>query len=270
MSSPLTSVDNFLSLLNSTTGRDKATKALQYGSKIIAYLIMKNISQVKDSKEQVSNLQNLLIRVEKFDEAVAIARKVTRFWRPLQGYLALLRFIQQWVKTNQMPSLLQFIAILQKLCMANYLLFDHLVWAAKVRVLPSRDLEEVGHPFVVQNLQTFSKVSTMSWMFGCLCEFFVESSALMNQFNQEMQLTKQLNNEMNQQGRQEEIDRIKKELKRVQDARRTRMIHLVSVGCDLGVSSALAKFWEPSKGMIGLLGTVAALIGVWENWPQKK
>jgi hypothetical protein len=267
-SSSLTSVDKFLKLLNDTTGRDKVTKALQYGSKIIAYIIMRNLTQVKDQKEQISNLQSLLTRVEKFDEAVAIARKVTRFWKPLQGYLALLRFIQQWVNTNKTPAFLQFIGILQKLCMANYLLFDHFVWAAKMRVLPSRDVDQAEHPLVVQNLQTFSKVSTMSWMFGCLLEFFMESSALMNQFNQELQLTKRLSDEITK-GKQEEVDKIKQELKQLNATKRTKMIHLVSVGCDLGVSSALAKYWEPSKGVLGLLGTIAALIGVWENWPQK-
>ena len=109
-STVLVTIDKFLKLLNNSNGRDKCTKVLQYSTRIVDDVLS---SQTTPNKEAIK-------RVQAFGTGIATARKVFRFWKPLVGYLALLRFIQRVLRLSQgssssLISLLMFVDLIHSM-----------------------------------------------------------------------------------------------------------------------------------------------------------
>jgi hypothetical protein len=65
----LITIDNFLKVVNTSNGRDKATKVLQYSTRIVDDLL---------SSQSIPN-KELIKRVQLFGNGLATARKVFRY-----------------------------------------------------------------------------------------------------------------------------------------------------------------------------------------------
>ena len=105
-------VGEFLLLLETTNGRDKVCRFIQFASKFAKW--REETSQQRDEK-RVQTLGNL-------SASMSTVRKVLRLFRSL----AVLRAIQRsWPASSQHWSLELALNIAAKLCLAAYFTFDH-------------------------------------------------------------------------------------------------------------------------------------------------
>jgi hypothetical protein len=207
-------LDRFLILLNSSLGRDQCARVLQYGSKIADDVLC---SMLPHSELQME----LVNRVRIFGGAVAVARKVARFWRPLTGYLALVRYVVKLLQICQrqtygMVSFLtmetshdwswssEFLRILEQFCLANYMLWDHLNWAGRMGLLSDEQLEKAhGFSFVFNNAKT-AQYNITSSKFWLLAAFFGLIATCIEMYKKRQELlAKQM--ELKQQQQQQQL-----------------------------------------------------------------
>jgi peroxin-11B len=112
-------VGEFLRLLESTAGRDRVTRLMQYTAKYLKWQEEINKNRSEEYVEIYSNIYS----------SMSLVRKVLRFFRSI----AVLRAIQAaWPKQNQQWSLELLFNILAKLSLASYFLFDHGMFAARM------------------------------------------------------------------------------------------------------------------------------------------
>ena len=200
----LVTLDNLLKLVNNANGRDKATKVLQYSTRIVDDAM---------SSTQNPNLE-VIKRVRLFGTGLATARKVMRFWKPLTGYLALIRFIERLVRLSQgsgkekQLKLIEVLQLIEKVFVANYFLLDHLNWAAKTGLLSNEKLTdgkssdnslvpstgyELKSLFNNGKAARYGQIGFTFWMYGVLAGVIATSMELVNSVNREAALLSEMN-----------------------------------------------------------------------------
>lgn len=293
-------LDKFLILLNSSLGRDQCSRMLQYGSKIADDLLCNMLPR--------SELQMELVkRVRTFGGAVAVARKVARFWRPLTGYLALVRYIVKWLQIRQrqnhgisfLPveegnndwSWSEFLRILEQFCTANYMLWDHLNWAGRMGLFSDEPLERAhGFQLVLNNAKTaqYNITSSKFWLLAALFGLIATCIELYKK-RQEL-LAKQ--RELSQQqpmwtmsdGRfkthvpkdlnhteDDKDDKRRKWLSGVNKLMREQeqLIRKAMIAlCDIGVAANFSGYWKTTEWRVGLCGVIPAILIIYDLWSQ--
>jgi hypothetical protein len=285
----LITIDNFLKVVNTSNGRDKATKVLQYSTRIVDDLL---------SSQSIPN-KELIKRVQLFGNGLATARKVFRFWKPLSGYLLLFRFIQKLLGTGpngakkQAVQLVELLQLIEQVFIANYFLLDHLNWAAKLGLLSNEKISNAISPIPTDKSIAVKSTSTLKnlfnnsraarygqigftfWMYGALAGLIANIIKLIENVNREAALLVEMNSHLKQQFQQptsEETGRRSKELeaqmlKLTQE--RYALIRKVIVSlCDFGTAASLSGHWQAKNWLVGVLGVVSAGIGVYEQWPS--
>lgn len=304
----LSTLDNLLKLVNNANGRDKATKVLQYGTRIVD-------DAITSSSSSPSSLE-LVKRVRLFGTGLATARKVMRFWKPLVGYMALIRFIQRIVRltgrgsgtasslsltgsgTKEKPvQWIEILQLIEKVFVSNYFLFDHLNWASKIGLLSNEKLSNSGEIIdysgddgsmrstVVGKLKAvfnngkalrYGQIGFTFWMYGVLAGLIATSLELKNNIVRESNLLMEINanlKQMSASDSSEEANRRAKELE-LELVRLTRersaLLRKALVGlCDLGTAASLSGHWQAKNWIVGVLGVVSAGIGCYEMWPKE-
>jgi len=115
----------FLLLLETTNGRDKLCRLIQYTSKAMKW----RMETTKQSEEKVKMWHELMA-------SMSLVRKVLRFFRSI----AVLRALRAAIPSDmsKMDSVL-FFNILAKFCLANYFFWDHFSFAHKVGAWKPKD-----------------------------------------------------------------------------------------------------------------------------------
>jgi len=283
----LVTLDNLLKLVNNANGRDKATKVLQYSTRIVDDAM---------SSTQNPNLE-VIKRVRLFGTGLATARKVMRFWKPLTGYLALIRFIQRLIRLSQgsgkekQLKLIEVLQLIEKVFVANYFLLDHLNWAAKTGLLSNEKLTDgkssdnslvpSGGGYELKSLfnngkaARYGQIGFTFWMYGVLAGVIATSMELVNSVNREAALLSEMNANLKelQVSHEESFDansrakELEQQMVKLTNERNA-LIRKEIVGlCDLGTAAALSGHWQAKNWLVGVLGVVSAGIGVYEMWP---
>ncbi|EFC49520.1 predicted protein [Naegleria gruberi] len=250
-SSPYKSAINFINqfqtLTNSGLGRDKATKIIQYGCKIIEEILEKSASPANDYKD-------LIVRVQRTSAGLATARRVMRFWKPFQGYVALLQFIESLINGKK-QTVIGIFELVSKLCMAHYFLMDHLTWLSKEKILSELPLElaEKSQSFIATTFNNnknadYSRSSSNFWFYG------VVFALVAHVLKYSEYLTKE-----------------KKEFDITRDVNQQKMFRtFIALVCDLGTAAILAKkISYQNKAALGVFGVASSLISIYDNWPSQ-
>jgi len=278
----LDTIDTFLKLLNSSLGRDQCNRLIQYGSKIA------------DDALRVSpqtNHPELIKRVQAMGAAVATARKVARFWRPIAGYLVLIRFLVKIASSQQQQSsfisrirsvsLLELLRVIEQFCLAHYFLFDHLNWAGKIGLFSNEPLSGYCTPatttttvttnhkislaqYLFNNARTaeYNVKSSKFWLFGVLAGLIANSIELKGNYKRDQDLLKQTMRIAS--NKPEYFEQEKNKIV----TERNALIRKLIVGvCDVGVASSFSGYWKTKEWVVGLCGVIPALFLIYDLWP---
>ncbi|KAL9655636.1 hypothetical protein ABK040_002299 [Willaertia magna] len=239
-------INQLQSLTNTSAGRDKCTKILQYGCKIIEEIIERTTAPTTENKE-------VLVRVQRVGAGLATARRVMRFWKPFQGYIALLQFIESLL-TGKRQTVVNLFDLLSKLCMAHYFLVDHLTWASREKVLSDMSLEQAQkNEFFFATLfnnnrnADYSRISVNFWFYGVIFSLIAQGL------------------------KHAEFLRNNDKSFDFKDPQQKKMIRtFIALLCDLGTAAILAKkVGIQNKAVLGLLGVVSSLITIYDTWPSQ-
>lgn len=171
MSKSLT-LTSFLKVLESTNGRDKFGKLIQYAARFLAWYY---------SSYQLND--DLAKRSLSFQKNVALARKLTR----LLKWVPLIMKIDSFLESNFLKSktvVADTIANLSSLGYANYFFWDGIVWLEKVGALK-------------MDTSKFSKYAFYGWFFGIAFALLGDSLKLISYFNSQDKYNKDEKKEMN-------------------------------------------------------------------------
>ena len=173
--------------------------------------------------------------------SIARARKVFRVGKPL---MSLMPVLATWHPTD--PAGLQLLARLKALLMANYFLFDHLVWT-----------HHAGLQTDANALKQTSKVSLYSWMFGSGCGMLLEAVQL-------VRLSKSTTKRL-----KEAKDADSRQLVKVEAEATARKRLLTFVGCTLqtALASGLLQVSSLTPRTCGAIGVLNSLLGCYMQWP---
>jgi hypothetical protein len=267
----LATIDKFLKVLNNSNGRDKCTKVLQYSTRIADDVLS---SQESPNKEAIK-------RIQAFGGGIATARKVFRFWKPLVGYLALIRFIQRVGRISGAPNkekpikLIELLQMLEKLLISNYFLLDHLNWASKIGLLSNEpvkpDSYELKSLFNNSRTARYGTIGFTFWMYAALCGVAATTLELVDNVNQENVLMEQMtvNLKLSQ---DDTATKRSKELEmqviQVNKQRNALIRKQIAAICDAGTAASLAGYWQTKNWFVGVMGVTSSLIGVYELWPE--
>lgn len=287
---PLAFVDNLTKLLASTMGRDKASKLLHYGSKVVQHVLEARIERLMACgapAAAVARYQDWDARVASFEGGVASGRKVMRFGRALPGYtlafVELYRSLQQARSATAARLALDVVGFLNKFCMANYFLLDHLNWAARLKLLSNAPLgaaaaaqppaatkqppaAALSLPQALLNngrLAQYAQWSAKAWMLGVCMALVTDLHALLLLSQQEEPLQREARTSTST----ETAVRARQQLAQLHVKRREQFLALVANLCDLFTAMALAGLLRLTKGTLGTLGSINALIGIYKLWP---
>jgi len=134
----------FIKWTDQTDGRDKAAKVVQFGSRLLAYLIKQN------DKNVATKLTNLM-------GAIRDGRKLFRFGKEVDEYKAIITTYN----SDKLP-LNKALMIISRFGFINYWLWDHVNYLAKFKVL---NLDP--KPYAVY--------SANGWFFALLFQIILES-----------------------------------------------------------------------------------------------
>jgi peroxin-11B len=142
-------VDSFLKTLESTNGRDKLGKLIQYVARLSAWYLSRYNPSDKASIAQATGVQ----------KGVASARKLTRLlkWWPL-----LIKLWDAIVKKGFNQSLVEHLRNISSFGMANYFFWDNMSWAVGVGLIKGDNAK-------------FSKWSMYGWFFGLVFAVIIDT-----------------------------------------------------------------------------------------------
>ncbi len=302
-------LNGFNKLLSTTNGRDKLAKLLVYGSRIVGHQVDTRLASLdpKTDIEAIKSTKDLSARVVAFEGGVGLGRKVSRFFRFLPGYIALYQYIikvffrlqmRNAKPTSTKEHVIEVANIVKGVCMANYFLYDHLNWAAKLKLLSnysgpkdpvqptsalSRSLKTT---FNNSRALDYNRSSNYSWFYGLLITISVDFSNLYDLFNKETALQTDYLRLLNVYKKEamadtrgttsveseeaitakKKMDEIDKQLTQLRQKRIDMGLDFIANFCDLGVAMSLLGKINISKGTVGWLGTISGLIGAYKIW----
>lgn len=164
-------VNSFLKVLESTNGRDKLGKLLQYSGRFFAWYFTAYHPNDALAKKATGINKN-----------TALARKLTR----LLKWLPLLIKAETTIRTKFLQkkpaNLDELTALVSSLGYANYFFWDNLVW-----------FERLG---VIKGNSKYSKLAMYGWFFGILFALLGDSIKLYYYLNDQSDFTEKQRNDL--------------------------------------------------------------------------
>lgn len=238
-------VAHYLKYVATTVGRDKLMRTIQYFSRFYAWYLLRlnatpaEIAPYTATKKQLGLIRKSL-RLGKFVEhfkAAAQAWDAKAYGAPAGSGIA--------GGTGGMDPFLRYCAIGRQLGYAGYMVFDNLTFLDAAGIKPS----EAG--------KRAQLVAWRCWFVGLAFNAFAGLYQL-----------RQLRERASKADKREGEGRV--EAGRVETERRAVRLQLVSDLCDITVPSIGLGYdagWL-DEGIVGLLGTVSSLIGVFSVWEK--
>jgi hypothetical protein len=173
--------------------------------------------------------------------SIARARKVFRVGKPL---MSLMPALATWHPTD--PAGLQLLARLKALLMANYFLFDHLVWT-----------HHAGLQTDANALKRTSKISLYSWMFGSATGMLLEAAQLVRLSKS----TTRLLMDAKDTGTRAQVKA------EAEATARKRMLTFVACTLQTTLASGLLQVSDLSPRTCGAIGVLNSALGCYMQWP---
>jgi len=125
-------IGEFLQLLDTTAGKDKFFRLLQFGAKFVQW--QETQLRKHNNLNEDSNVQKRLQFYRALAGNMCQTRRVLRLFRAL----VVLRALKVTLSTSTAPKQILLVHTLSKLCLATYFLLDNVQWARSVNLLTSK------------------------------------------------------------------------------------------------------------------------------------
>eukprot|EP01137_Pigoraptor_chileana_P026068 Opistho-2@96502 len=224
---PLTNTEllaTFVQFTSQTAGRDKIYRTLQYVSKILGA----HYAGQKDMKLTIEKLSKL-------EGALGQSRKLFRLFKSLD-------FVQVIVKNHNHPDTFLRVAINARAAsLAVWLIFDHIVWAAKVGLISA-------------DTARWTRVSSRFWLFA-LAVAIAKDIYVINAAKEKERKAKG--------GSPQPLYPTNAEQK-------TLYLDLIRDSFDIFLPASTLGYVQLSTRSVGIVGLVSSLIGGYQQWPKLK
>eukprot|EP00163_Fabomonas_tropica_P030322 TRINITY_DN6798_c2_g2_i1.p1 TRINITY_DN6798_c2_g2~~TRINITY_DN6798_c2_g2_i1.p1 ORF type:complete len:262 (-),score=7.05 TRINITY_DN6798_c2_g2_i1:59-778(-) len=231
----LTRVVKFWSL---TEGRDKMSKAVQYGCRLwIA---------VMTQRFQVDKASRVIVDVNRINSSVAQSRKVFRFGKSINFVPKVLQTLRAITSTADVSSDAlndRLLALVRDVGLAVYFAFDSLVWLSQIKVLRG------------PKTATLSLRARRAWCVGLVASILLHMRTYSRLIDQETQL----------QGKNDPDTREAR--KQIRARRNTSIRAIIKTAGDLQVAGAgVIPGYAPGPIRTALGGLTSACISCYELW----
>lgn len=226
-------VDSFLKTLESTNGRDKLGKLLQYAARFCAWYLAKYNPQDKASIAKAVGVQ----------KGIASARKLTRL---LKWWGMILKIQEAFAKKGLNHSVTEILRHLSTFGLANYFFWDNLNWAISLGLIKG-------------DAAKYGKWSMYGWFAGLVFAIMADTIALVKAVKDHQKTKSDSSSPTASSGSC-------CGLLAPAVAQKFALTYAKNIG-DLCVATKGIQLYEFSEGWLGICGMVASLVGFHELWP---
>eukprot|EP01110_Echinostelium_bisporum_P000306 TRINITY_DN1070_c0_g1_i1.p1 TRINITY_DN1070_c0_g1~~TRINITY_DN1070_c0_g1_i1.p1 ORF type:complete len:246 (-),score=95.01 TRINITY_DN1070_c0_g1_i1:183-920(-) len=228
-------MDGAVKVLSQTSGKDKIAKLLQYVSKLAGALALN-----ADPKSDTA------AKAKRIESAAGAARKVFRLGNELNE----LQKIRALLKTGNF-NLVNSLSLIRSIGMYWYWVFDHLVWAANL------NLAKIDGP-------KYSYRGNFAYFVSLLAAITLDILT----FNKTVSTERSLKYEQWKVAATPEAKQvINQQIKDAVTKKNETLLSLVKNFSDIAVSANLLQFISITQAKVGLLGTLSAMIALYQLFP---
>lgn len=229
-------VDSFLKTLESTNGRDKLGKLIQYAARFCAWYLAKYNPQDKASIAKAQGVQ----------KGVASARKLTRL---LKWWGMLIKIQDSLLKKGFNHSITEILRHLSTFGLANYFFWDNVNWS-------------IGLGLIKGDATKFAKWSMWGWFFGLVFAILADTVELMKaiKLHQKTRIEHSASPAV--------VNNSCCGLLPNSVAQKFALTYAKNIA-DLCIATKGVQLYDFSEGWLGICGMVAALVGFNELWPAQ-
>jgi peroxin-11B len=229
-------VDSFLKTLESTNGRDKLGKLVQYVARLSAWYLTKYNPKDKEAIARATGVQ----------KGVASARKLTRLfkWWPL-----LIKLYDAFSKKGLNQSITELLRHGSALGFANYFFWDGATWAISVGLMKG-------------DTAKYGKWSMYGWFFALAFAIVADT----------LDLLKIVNKPAKKEGESTNAAAVVSTSTCCGIDTAVCQKYVLNYAknfSDLAIASKGIQIADFSEGFLGVCGIVAALVGFYELWPAQ-
>ena len=223
------SILKLIRFLESYNGRDKLVRTVQYFCKFYGWYAFEYL-QNKDWKTRLASVESNL----------SLGRKAFRWGKSLSFFNNLLKA----VKDPKMDMVTKSTSIVANFCLGIWMLYDHLIWAGKTKLIKDLDLKSISYR------------ACALWITGLFLNIIKTAYALQKNHQKALKQPNQ--------------DRA---LETISEQQFDLSLDLVRTCLDVTIplNTLSPSFSErvPS-GVLGVLGLVSSLIGIFQVWKKTK
>lgn len=233
-------VDSFLKTLDSTNGRDKLGKLIQYAARFSAWYLAKYNPSDKASIAKATSVQ----------KGVASARKLTRLlkWWPL-----LMKLQDAILKKGLNHSLNEVLRHLSSFGLANYFFWDNMNWA-------------IGVGLMKGDAAKYGKWSMYGWFFGLAFAIIADTLALFKAIKDHQKASS--SSSAPGTASTASSSPCNTCILPADQCKKFALLYAKNFS-DLCVSAKGIQLADFSEGWLGICGMVASLVGFYELWPSQ-
>jgi len=216
-------VNRLIKFLEGHAGRDKVVRLLQYASRFTGWWLINN-----NNAEWGKRFQSV-------ESTSSLARKYFRLLKSISHLQTALRSYAQ-----ETDSIVKFTTVIQNLCLAMWLYYDHIILAAKVGI-------------VKMDVSVQTRRSNTVWLLAMIAGIFKSLYLL--------QITQQL---VKSTQKQETLESLRKRQTEyiLEFFRNSFDVPIPLTNLNKAVSDAIPT------GIVGICGTISSLIGVYQVWSK--
>lgn len=221
-------VDSFLKTLDSTNGRDKLGKVMQYAARFAAWYLAKYNPTEKEYITRATSVQ----------KGIASARKLTRL---LKFWPLLIKLQDSLLKKGLNQPLADHLRNLSSFGMANYFFWDGISWAIGINLMKGDNAK-------------YSKWAMWGWFWGLFFAILVDTVELIKLSHAAPKTD------------QKESKGCCSALCSP-TAKKFFLSYAKNIS-DLSIAAKGTQLVDISEGVLGIAGIVAGVVGWYELWPQ--
>ncbi|KAF8925731.1 putative peroxisomal membrane protein PMP27 [Dissophora ornata] len=232
MSSALINVQPWLKFTATTVGRDKIYRAVQYFSRFLAWYLLRQ-GATKDTVARFNSLKKTL----------GLSRKLMRFGKPIEH-------LDNVVKAASIKDeFLRYGVIGRQLAYAGYLTLDGIIFI------------DGSGAYKFKNIKKYSELASKCWLAGIIFSFL---SGLYK--TRHIHFRRQATARGLTHADESEKSHARTELKAIAKEQHSVNKQLLQDGLDMLIPATGLGYLNLDDGLIGLIGTVTAIMGAQAQW----
>ncbi|KAI3660247.1 hypothetical protein MP638_005110 [Amoeboaphelidium occidentale] len=217
-----------------TVGRDKLYRLVQYFSKYLAFYLQASGTLEKSTIEKLTRLSS----------AVGLARKLFRVGKPIDFFQTIMKSV------NIKDDVIRYCVVGRSTFLAGWLTLDIFQWLNAQKVIE------------IQDIKTINRTAAKCWLLGLICAVTADLYRLRNNLQRLESIEKGGFKAL----KEDEV--LRKEHLMFKAEQPKLVMELLQDSLDVVIPAALLEYLPVSQGVVGLVGTITSLMGVYNAWPR--